>query len=89
MKYKLVIFDFDGILVDLFEWFLGVVDEFVEKYKFWKFVCREFDEFCGSLVRKVLMYFGVVCWCFFVIGWYLYMFVVWDIGKILLFEGVD
>jgi phosphoglycolate phosphatase len=26
MKYKLVIFDFDGTLADSFEWFLGVVD---------------------------------------------------------------
>jgi len=32
MKYKLVIFDFDGTLADTFPWFLNTLDHIAEKY---------------------------------------------------------
>lgn len=39
MKYKLVIFDFDGTLADSFPWLTGVVDRVAEKFQFPKTVC--------------------------------------------------
>jgi phosphoglycolate phosphatase len=32
MKYRLVIFDFDGTLADTFSWFLGVANQIADKY---------------------------------------------------------
>jgi phosphoglycolate phosphatase len=89
MKYKLVIFDFDGTLADSFEWFLGVVDELAEKHKFRKLARRELDELRGSSARKVLTHFGVARWRLPAIGRHLHTLAARDIGKISLFEGVD
>ena len=34
MKYKLAIFDFDGTLADSFPWFLGIINDVADKYRF-------------------------------------------------------
>ena len=59
MKYKLVIFDFDGTLADSFEWFLGVVGELAARHKFKTFARSELDELRGSSARTVLARLGV------------------------------
>jgi phosphoglycolate phosphatase len=89
MKYKLVIFDFDGTLADSFEWFLGVVDELAEKHKFKKFARSELDELRGSSARKVLARLGVSKWRLPAIGRHLHTLAKRDLKKISLFEGVD
>lgn len=89
MKYKLVIFDFDGTLADSFEWFLGVVDELAEKHKFRKFRREELDELRGSSATKVLARLGVSRWRLPAIGRHLQTLAKRDAAKISLFEGVD
>jgi phosphoglycolate phosphatase len=89
MKYKLVIFDFDGTLADSFEWFLGVVDELAEKHHFRKFARSELDEIRGSSAQKVLARLGVSKWRLPAIGRHLHALAKRDVKKISLFDGVD
>jgi phosphoglycolate phosphatase len=34
MKYRLVIFDFDGTLADSFPWFLSIMNDVADKFEF-------------------------------------------------------
>jgi phosphoglycolate phosphatase len=89
MKYKLVIFDFDGTLADSFEWFLGVVDELAGRHKFKMFERGELDDLRGSSATKVLAHLGVSKWRLPAIGRHLHQLAARDAGKISLFEGVE
>jgi phosphoglycolate phosphatase len=89
MKYKLVIFDFDGTLADSFEWFLGVVGELAAKHKFKTFARSELDELRGSSARTVLARLGVSRWRLPAIGRHLHALAKRDLKKIALFDGVD
>jgi phosphoglycolate phosphatase len=89
MKYKLVIFDFDGTLADSFEWFLGVVDELAARHKFKMFDRAELDELRGSPASKVLAHLGVSRWRLPAIGRHLQQLAARDAARIFLFEGVD
>jgi phosphoglycolate phosphatase len=89
MKYKLVIFDFDGTLADSFEWFLGVVDELAAKHKFRMFDRAELDDLRGSSATKVLAHLGVSRWKLPAIGRHLHQLAARDAEKISLFDGVD
>ena len=89
MKYKLVIFDFDGTLADSFDWFLGVVDELAVKHKFKKFERAELDELRGSSATKVLARQGVSRWRLPAIGRHLQKLAARDAEKISLFDGVE
>ncbi|MGC4072531.1 MAG: HAD hydrolase-like protein [Nibricoccus sp.] len=89
MKYKLVIFDFDGTLADSFDWFLGVVDELAAKHKFQTFNRAELDELRGSSATKVLSKLGVSRWRLPAIGRHLQTLASRDADKISLFNGVD
>jgi phosphoglycolate phosphatase len=89
MKYKLVIFDFDGTLADSFEWFLGVVDELAAKHKFRMFDRAELDDLRGSSATKVLAHLDVPRWRLPAIGRHLHQLAARDAEKISLFDGVD
>ncbi len=89
MKYKLVIFDFDGTLADSFDWFLGVVDELAAKHKFKMFDLAELDELRGSSATKVLAHLGVSSWRLPAIGRHLQKLAARDAEKIVLFDGVE
>lgn len=89
MKYKLVIFDFDGTLADSFEWFLGVVDELAAKHKFKTFDRARLDELRGSSATKVLSHLGVSHWRLPAIGRHLQKLAARDAEKISLFDGVE
>jgi phosphoglycolate phosphatase len=88
MKYKLMIFDFDGTLADSFEWFLGVVDELATTHKFKNFDRTELDELRGFSANKVLAHVGVPLWRLPAIGRHMHQLAARDTGKITLFEGV-
>ena len=89
MKYKLVIFDFDGTLADSFEWFLSVLDELAAKHKFRTFDRAELDDLRGCSAAKVLGQVGVSRWRLPAIGRHLHQLAARDAGKIALFDGVE
>lgn len=61
MKYKLVIFDFDGTLADSFPFFLGVQNELADKYKFKKLSMEELEALNGD-PRKMMRHVGMPLW---------------------------
>ena len=62
MKYKLVIFDFDGTLADTFPFALDIVDQVVEKFGLKKFDRSEIEMLRGLDARRVLKHFEVPVW---------------------------
>lgn len=62
MKYKLVIFDFDGTLADTFPFALDIVDQVVEKFGLKKFDRSEIEMLRGLDARRVLKHFDVPVW---------------------------
>jgi len=62
MKYKLVIFDFDGTLADTFPFALNIVDQVVEKFGLKKFDRSEIEMLRGMDARHVLKHFEVPVW---------------------------
>jgi phosphoglycolate phosphatase len=89
MKYKLVIFDFDGTLADSFDWFLSVVPELAAKHKFRSFGRDELDELRGYSAAKMLVHFDVSPLRLPAIGRHLHKLAARDAEKISLFEGVE
>jgi phosphoglycolate phosphatase len=89
VKYKLVIFDFDGTLADSFPWFIGIFNEVAEKYKFTKIEKHEVDTLRGYNARMMIQHLGVPFWKMPLIGNHIRGLMARDISQIRLFDGVD
>ncbi|MBN2002580.1 MAG: HAD-IA family hydrolase [Anaerolineae bacterium] len=88
MKYKLVIFDFDGTLADSFPWFAGVINEVADKYRFKKIAEREQETLRGYTVNQILKHLDVPVWKIPKIAHHLREQMAQDIHEIALFDGV-
>lgn len=62
MKYKLVIFDFDGTLADSFPWAASVVNQYAERYKFRRIDPMDHAELRNYDARKLMRHLGVRMW---------------------------
>jgi phosphoglycolate phosphatase len=89
MKYKLVIFDFDGTLADSFPWFMTVVNQVADKYKFRRIEESEVEALRGYNAKQLIRYAGVPVWKLPMIGNHVRKRMADEIGEIRLFEGVD
>lgn len=89
MKYKLVIFDFDGTLADSFPWFTGVINEVADKYRFKKVAAGEQETLRGYSVNQILKHLEVPVWKIPKIAHHLRDRMTQDIHKVTLFDGVD
>jgi phosphoglycolate phosphatase len=89
MKYKLVIFDFDGTLANTLPWVLTIVDDVADKYKIPRFDRRQMDEVRRLDAKTLLKRYKVPRWKLPLIGRYLHRLLAKNIHKISLFEGVD
>ncbi len=89
MKYKLVIFDFDGTLANSFPWFMSVANEVADKYKFKRIEENEIELLRGYSASRIMQHLGVPMWKMPLIGTYILKIMAQDIGRISLFEGVD
>ena len=89
VKYKLVIFDFDGTLADTFPWFAGVINKVAEKYHFKRIEPDEHETIRGFDARGVLKYLGVPLWKMPLIANYLRTLMTHDIQEIALFQGIE
>jgi phosphoglycolate phosphatase len=88
MKYKLVIFDFDGTLADSFDWFIGVLDKVADKYKFKKIEKSDIDTMRNSDATKMLKHHGITWLKVPFIGKHLRELMAEDIHKVSLFGGI-
>jgi phosphoglycolate phosphatase len=89
MKYKLVIFDFDGTLADSFPWFVGIINQVADKYRFKHIADHEIDTLRGYDARKLMKHLGVAWWKMPLIARHVRKLMAEDIHHISLFAGVS
>lgn len=89
MKYKLIIFDFDGTLADSFPWLLSMVDQFADKYGFKRIEKSEVEALRGLNANKMLQQHHVPFWKMPFIAKDARNKMAEDIHLITLFEGID
>ncbi len=89
MKYKLVIFDFDGTLAESYPWFMSVINKLADKHRFKHIEDHELENLRGCHARKVMKHLGVSMWRMPMIGRDLRRMMAQDIHKIRRFSGVD
>lgn len=89
MKYKLIIFDFDGTLADTFTWFLTVADHLADKYRLKRLDRSQIETLRGLDIRQMLQHHKVPMWKLPIIARYLQKLLREDIEKVELFNGVD
>ena len=89
MKYKLVIFDFDGTLADTFPFALNVMDQVVEKYGLKKIDRSEIESLRHLEARKVLKHFDVPLWKLPAISSHVMGLLGEQVHLLKLFEGID
>jgi phosphoglycolate phosphatase len=89
MKYKLVIFDFDGTLADSFPWFLGMVNTVAAKYQFKRIEEAEVDSLRSLSALQLVRHLGIPLWKMPMIANYVRQLMTKDREGIACFEGVD
>jgi phosphoglycolate phosphatase len=89
MKYKLVIFDFDGTLADSLPWIMGVINEIADKYKFKRIDKSEIETLRSYDANKLLKLHRVPFWKIPMIANHARALMTKDIHHISLFEGID
>jgi phosphoglycolate phosphatase len=62
MAYRLVIFDFDGTLADTFPWFVRVVNDVADRYRFKRVAPHEVETLRGLGAREIMRHLGVPRW---------------------------
>lgn len=88
MKYKLVIFDFDGTLADSIPWAISVMNGVAEKHGFKQLDADDLDTIRGFGARAIARYIGLPLWKVPAVGRELRKMMKRDIQRIPLFEGV-
>lgn len=89
MKYKLVIFDFDGTLADSFPWFTRITNSFADEYKFKRIEEHEVETLRGYSARQIVQHLGVPLWKMPMIAHHMRRLTEEQIDQISLFTGVD
>ncbi|MDR3574135.1 MAG: HAD hydrolase-like protein [Anaerolineaceae bacterium] len=88
MKYKLVIFDFDGTLADSFSWLISVTDQVADRYKFKRLDKSQIETLRGYDVKKLIKDYHVPFWKIPQIGKHLRKLMSENIQFIRMFEGI-
>jgi len=87
MKYKLVIFDFDGTLADTFPWFLKTLDQVAEKFNLIKIDKNKTEELRKLDAASFLKYLKIPLYKLPTIATYMRKLMTEQIEDIKLFEG--
>ncbi len=89
MKYKLVIFDFDGTLADSFPWLVKVINKVAEKFEFKQIKMSEHKFLRHYDAQKIFQHLGLPLWKAPLIGTHLRKLMSDEIHSISLFKGID
>ncbi|NPV77553.1 MAG: HAD hydrolase-like protein [Anaerolineae bacterium] len=89
MKYKLVIFDFDGTLANTFPWFLSIMDQIVDRFQLKRLEKENLDDLRSLDIHSLLKSHDIPLWKVATIGRYVRKRMSEDIHQIALFRGVD
>jgi phosphoglycolate phosphatase len=89
MKYKLIIFDFDGTLADSFPWFVGVVNKVAVKYKFKEVAPDEIEALRSLSAMQLIRHLEIPLWKIPMIANYVRQQMARERDGITPFVGVD
>jgi phosphoglycolate phosphatase len=89
MKYKLVIFDFDGTLADSFPWFLRMVNTVAAKYQFNRIEEEEVETLRSLSALQLVRHLGIPLWKMPMIANHVRQLMTKEREGIACFEGVD
>lgn len=62
MRFKLVIFDFDGTLANSVPWFMATLNDVADRYGFRRVTAEELQRLRGRSNREVIQLLGVPTW---------------------------
>jgi phosphoglycolate phosphatase len=89
MKYKLIIFDFDGTLADSFPWLVSILDQVAEQFGYEKPEAEHIDQLRKLHARDMMKRYNVSIWRMFSLGRYVQKRMKRDIHQIELFAGIE
>jgi phosphoglycolate phosphatase len=88
MKYKLVIFDFDGTLADSLPWFLNVINDVAQKYGFKPLDLNNVKNLRHIGLYKMLKRHGIRFWKIPFVSNHVRKRMAQDIHRISMFDGI-
>jgi phosphoglycolate phosphatase len=62
MKYKLVLFDFDGTLADSAEWFLRRINELADEFKFRRIEAADYEKMRSYSTEQIIEHMAMPKW---------------------------
>jgi phosphoglycolate phosphatase len=89
MPCKLVIFDFDGTLADTFPWFMRIINDVADRYRFKRIVPHEVELLRGMGATEIMAHLGVPRWKLPLIAGHMRRRKAREIGETKLFAGVE
>lgn len=89
MKYKVVIFDFDGTLADSFPFVLSILDNLADKFHIERINPEDINQFRKMHTRELMRQFQVPVWKLPIMGRNVQALMLKNISQITLFEGID
>jgi phosphoglycolate phosphatase len=89
MKYKLVIFDFDGTLANSFPWFVRMVNSVAVKYNFRQVADEEIDGLRNLSAMQLVRFLGIPLWKIPLIANHIRQLMNQEREGIALFDGID
>jgi phosphoglycolate phosphatase len=89
VKYKLVIFDFDGTIANSLPWFLHLANTIADTFKFRRIEESEIETLRGLSPQQVIRHLGVPMWKLPLIAHHVRALTAKNIDQIMLFEGAD
>jgi phosphoglycolate phosphatase len=89
LKYRLAIFDMDGTLADSFPWFVKVMNDVADKYRFRRVEPEDIETLRGYDSRQILGWLQVPRWKLPMIARHMRALKAQHLHEIALFPGVD
>lgn len=89
MRYKLLIFDFDGTLADSFSWFLRVANQAADRYGFLRIDEASREALRGQDARQIIRHLRLPAWKMPLVARFMRRQMHIDAGAIPLFAGTD
>ena len=89
MKYKLVIFDFDGTLADSFLWFIKALNKAADKFHFHHCEKNETENLRSLDIKSIMKKIKISLWKAPMIVAYMRSNMTTDIANMRLFEGIS
>jgi phosphoglycolate phosphatase len=89
MHCKLVIFDFDGTLADTFPWFMRIINDVADRYRFKRIEQHEVEMLRGMGAAEIMAHLGVPRWKLPLIANHMRKRKARELGETRLFAGVE